>query len=97
VYAGIVPRSFDPQDVGNRKQRKSASCPSPQSVRTAGEYGEILAVVRDLDLRFLALFEDLACVRQARQIAPYHTVSEGNQQRALRNARMASHVSRDET
>ena len=50
VYAGIVSRGFDPQNVGNGNKENPLLVLYHKSVRTGGDDGGIGAVVRDLDL-----------------------------------------------
>src|ERR1700689_1268390 len=76
---------------GKWEQRKSASCPSPQSAPTGGDYGGIGAVVRDLDLLSRAVRGPGMREPGPWQIAPYHTVSRDSQQRALRMHEWRAH------
>ena len=62
VYAGLgFPVAPVHKTAGKQEQRKSASCPLPQSVPTGGDYGGIGAS-GSRKICFPGLFEDLACV-----------------------------------
>src|SRR5437016_5329022 len=63
VYAGIVSRGFDPQDVGNRNKENPLLVLHHKAFQRA-EITEGLEQWFESSICFPALFEDLECVRQ---------------------------------
>ncbi len=91
VYADIVSRGFDPQDIGNRNKENPLLVLHHKAFKRA-ETMEGLEQWFETSICIPALFEDLACVREGTwQIAPYHTVSRDSQQRALRMHEWRAH------